>query len=310
MSRELTFRIANPGDSAGIAELLGQLGYPSPVSDVEDRLARLTALESERVITAERDGEVLGVVCVHLTPRLHAPGNLGRITALVVANEERGKGIGRRLVREAESWAWSHECSGMELTSGDHRPDAHRFYEACGYGCEAKRFVKQRPSEANQGMGRCAGADLSASQEMNAARMTLIAAARAVVGDLKLGDEFSAGGVGAAVRTVHGNIYTGICIDLGCGLGFCAEVSAIAQMLTHRETRIDAVVAVTSERILPPCGRCRETMIQIDPRNRDCRVVIAEDREAPLIELLPNHWLSRQEDAEQRIQRDGEAHAR
>jgi cytidine deaminase len=42
---------------------------------------------------------------------------------------------------------------------------------------------------------------------------------------------------------VQGNIYTGICIDLGCGLGFCAEVAAIAQMLTHRETRIDEVVA-------------------------------------------------------------------
>ena len=84
----------------------------------------------------------------------------------------------------------------------------------------------------------------------------LIDAARAVCGSFHLEDDFTAGGVGAAIRTVNGNVYTGICIDLGCGLGFCAEVAAIAEMLKHRETQINAVVAVSGQRILPPCGRC------------------------------------------------------
>jgi cytidine deaminase len=120
----------------------------------------------------------------------------------------------------------------------------------------------------------------------------LIETARSVVGGMNLGHGFSAGGVGAAVRTVAGNVYTGICIDLASGLGFCAEVTAIAQMLTHRETRIDTIVAVTCDRILPPCGRCRETMAQIDLRNLDCRVVVAEERCVLLRDLLPNHWLA------------------
>lgn len=47
---------------------------------------------------------------------------------------------------------------------------------------------------------------------------------------------------------------------LGWGPGWCAEVAAIAQMLTRRQTQIDTVVALTKGRILPPCGRCRETM--------------------------------------------------
>jgi cytidine deaminase len=126
---------------------------------------------------------------------------------------------------------------------------------------------------------------------MNDASAKLIEAARAVVGDLKLRKDWSAGGVGAAIRTVQGNVYTGICIDLACGLGFCAEVNAIAQMLTHRETQIETVVAVTADKILPPCGRCRETMAQIDARNLDCKVIIAEGREVLLRELLPDHWL-------------------
>jgi cytidine deaminase len=126
---------------------------------------------------------------------------------------------------------------------------------------------------------------------MSDAAAKLVEAARAVVGDLNLRDDFSAGGVGAAIRTVRGNVYTGICIDLACGLGFCAEVAAIAEMLKHRETQIEAVVAVGSEGIMPPCGRCRETMAQIDVRNLDCKVIIAEGRQVLLRELLPEHWL-------------------
>ena len=77
-----------------------------------------------------------------------------------------------------------------------------------------------------------------------------------------------------------------------------SEIAAIAQMLTHRETQIDTVVAVTWDRILPPCGRCRETMAQIDARNLDCTVIIDQDRQVPLRDLLPHHWLAQDTDTE------------
>jgi cytidine deaminase len=119
----------------------------------------------------------------------------------------------------------------------------------------------------------------------------LIAAARRVQGEFSLGADFSAGGVGAAVRSRSGRVYTGICLDLACGIGFCAEHAAVAAMLEQRESEIDAVVAVGGHGLLPPCGRCRELMAQINPRNLDCRVVLGEDRVVRLRELLPEHWL-------------------
>jgi cytidine deaminase len=137
----------------------------------------------------------------------------------------------------------------------------------------------------------------------------LIEAARAVVGEFTLAEDFSAGGVGAAIRTVQGNVYTGICIDLSCGLGFCAEVAAIAQMLSHRETQIDTVVAVTSDGILPPCGRCRETMAQVDLRNLDCKVIIGEETVVPLRDLLPNHWLTLHKSTHRTAEADAEDRA-
>ena len=126
---------------------------------------------------------------------------------------------------------------------------------------------------------------------MDETRSRLIEAARAVCGDFALREDFAAGGVGAALLTAQDNVYTGICIDLASGLGFCAEVAAIAEMLKHRETQIVAVVAVSGSRILPPCGRCRETMAQLDVRNLDARVILHTDYDLPLRELLPHHWL-------------------
>jgi cytidine deaminase len=121
----------------------------------------------------------------------------------------------------------------------------------------------------------------------------LIAAARRVQGEFSLGADFSAGGVAAAVRGRSGRLYTGICLDLACGIGFCAEHAAVAEMLKHRESEIDAVVAVGAGVILAPCGRCRELMVQINPANLDCRVVLDEDRVVVLRTLLPEHWLVR-----------------
>ena len=64
----------------------------------------------------------------------------------------------------------------------------------------------------------------------------LIEAARAVQGTFRLREpEFSAASVGAALQTTSGAVHTGVCIDVACGMGFCAEHAAIAEMLAELE---------------------------------------------------------------------------
>lgn len=122
----------------------------------------------------------------------------------------------------------------------------------------------------------------------------LIAAARAVQGTFPLRKpDFEAASVAAALRTRSGAIHTGVSVHVACGIGFCAEHSAIAEMLKHREVEIDAIVAVNHSEILPPCGRCREFMVQLTPANFDARVILAGERVQPLRALLPQHWLDR-----------------
>jgi cytidine deaminase len=100
--------------------------------------------------------------------------------------------------------------------------------------------------------------------------------------------------VAAALVTDAGNRFFGVCIDTGSGTGFCAEASAIAAMVTAGEHRIGAIVAVWRDEqgrlyVLPPCGRCREFIRQVDPANIDTSVVLGGRRTVRLRDLLPAH---------------------
>lgn len=100
-----------------------------------------------------------------------------------------------------------------------------------------------------------------------------------------------AGHVACALETVSGIVYTGICIDVPCSIGICAEQAAIAEMLKHGETKIKRIVAVYEDgSILSPCGRCRELISQLDLDNENTVVAINNDRKVTLKELLPERW--------------------
>jgi cytidine deaminase len=48
------------------------------------------------------------------------------------------------------------------------------------------------------------------------------------------------------------------------------------------------IVAVNRDgSILPPCGRCRELLWQIDPRNHATWVILGDGEGASLADLLP-----------------------
>ena len=117
---------------------------------------------------------------------------------------------------------------------------------------------------------------------------TLQSSALKIAGDFICSEDLSAGGLASALVTASGSVHTGICIDAACSLGFCAEHAAIADMLKSRQTRIVAIVAMNANgEVMPPCGRCRELIRQVDPGNWDTVIVVAPDTVVTLAELLP-----------------------
>ena len=100
------------------------------------------------------------------------------------------------------------------------------------------------------------------------------------------------GGVVASVLGGNGKIYTGVCVDTSCGMGFCAERSAIATMLSDGEYKIKKVLCLGENgNLMMPCGVCREFMMQLD---KNGEVEILKELEGfktiQLKELMPNWW--------------------
>ena len=116
----------------------------------------------------------------------------------------------------------------------------------------------------------------------------LIAAAHRLVGEFRPSEDVVAGSVAAALCAASGRIYTGICIDTASSLGFCAEHAAVAELLKARESRVALIVAVAADgQVLPPCGRCRELLWQLDRHNAHTGVVLGPEHVVPLATLLP-----------------------
>ncbi len=117
----------------------------------------------------------------------------------------------------------------------------------------------------------------------------MVALARQTLNPIQLTENASSGSVAAVLVTDKGNVYKGVCIDVPCSMGFCAEHAAIAAMITAGESAIRQMVAVNQEGVIPPCGRCREFVYQINHDNINCEIVL-KDRIATLDELLPERW--------------------
>lgn len=117
----------------------------------------------------------------------------------------------------------------------------------------------------------------------------LRAAAEKVLHPRHIGSSIEAGGVAAALVTDTGKVFCGVCIDMDCSIGFCAEHSAISAMITAGESRVEKIVAIDwHKRPMPPCGRCREFLMQLG--NPDCEVMVREGVVVPLKDLMPHYW--------------------
>lgn len=123
---------------------------------------------------------------------------------------------------------------------------------------------------------------------MNEVWKNVYNSAKSVINPKRISDQICSGGVGAAVVSKSGAIYTGVCIDTDCSLGMCAERNAISTMITNGEYEIIMVVAVDKKgKVLPPCGACREFMMQLK-NSSDTEVLIDnKGKVVKLNELMP-----------------------
>ena len=136
-------RDARPDDVAAVHRLIGQLADAPELPEFRRRFDRVVSADGQRIIVAEADGEVVGVLHMFERAALEKPCE-AVVQALVVDSEARSSGVGEALMREAEAWARHRKLPSVSLYSGDHRKRAHAFYERIGYRIKATSVRLER----------------------------------------------------------------------------------------------------------------------------------------------------------------------
>lgn len=138
----LTIRDARPPDAEALTRLVGQLGYPTSAEAVGRRVERLASSEADRLVVAEVEGKVVGLASVHISLSVEYDEPAAKLSAIVVDEEHRRRGVGEALVAAMEAEARARGCCLIFLTTAERREDAHAFYSRIGFEETGRRFAK------------------------------------------------------------------------------------------------------------------------------------------------------------------------
>ncbi len=130
---ELRIRRVRAVDAERVAELSGQLGYPTSTKVMKMRLRDVLKDKDAACFVAEAaEGGVIGWIQLSVTPLLEVERR-AEVNGLVVDERTRSRGAGALLLAAGEKWAKGKRCRGMSVRSNVIRERAHGFYVRAGY---------------------------------------------------------------------------------------------------------------------------------------------------------------------------------
>ena len=137
---DLEIRPATADDVPEIVAMLAddplgaQRESPDDLAPYLAALERLTADPHQHLVVAVREGRVVGTLQLTVVPGLSRRGaTRSIIEAVRIHADERGSGLGTRLIEWAIDASRREGCQLVQLTSDNTRTDAHRFYERLGF---------------------------------------------------------------------------------------------------------------------------------------------------------------------------------
>jgi ribosomal protein S18 acetylase RimI-like enzyme len=141
---DVVIRKATVDDSESLARLVSDLGYQTSARQMRQRLEAIVRDGDYATLVACDDGEIAGFIGTRIGPLYESDEQYGQIMALAVAADRQRRRIGRMLIQAAESSLVKRGARVLVVTSGNHRADAHAFYEDCGYTFTGRRYKKSR----------------------------------------------------------------------------------------------------------------------------------------------------------------------
>lgn len=105
----------------------------------------------------------------------------------------------------------------------------------------------------------------------------------------KVGENIKKGKAVCVLETENGNIYFGYSYGFS-GFGYCAEQTAILNMLHNKEYCIHKMVTLDSDgRVLTPCGRCSE-LISYTQNSKNILVMVDDSNVVLFNDIYPYDW--------------------
>ncbi|MFF0275762.1 MULTISPECIES: GNAT family N-acetyltransferase [unclassified Streptomyces] len=146
---DLEIRPATTEDIAPIVAMLAddplgaQRESPDDLGPYLAAFERLVDDPQQHVVVATRADKVVGTLQLTIIPGLSRRGATRSIIEGVrIHADERGSGLGTRLIEWAVEESGRQGCRLVQLTSDVTRTDAHRFYERLGFEASHLGFKK------------------------------------------------------------------------------------------------------------------------------------------------------------------------
>ncbi|WLW53725.1 GNAT family N-acetyltransferase [Streptomyces sp. YU58] len=147
---DLDIRPATTDDVSAIVALLAddplgaQRESPDDLTPYLAALERLASDPNQHLVVAVREGRIVGTLQLTVIPGLSRRGATRSVVEGVrVHADERGSGLGTRLMEWAIEESRRQDCRLVQLTSDNTRTDAHRFYERLGFTASHVGFKLQ-----------------------------------------------------------------------------------------------------------------------------------------------------------------------
>ncbi|MFD3733984.1 GNAT family N-acetyltransferase [Streptomyces sp. NPDC058632] len=144
---DLEIRAAAADDIPAIVGMLADDALGAQRESPDDLTPYLAALEqlsadpNQHAVVAVRKNRVVGTLQLTIVPGLSRRGSTRSIIEGVrVHADERGSGLGTRLIEWAIDESRRRGCRLVQLTSDNTRTDAHRFYERLGFSASHLGF--------------------------------------------------------------------------------------------------------------------------------------------------------------------------
>ena len=145
VSTAVLVSLAELADAPVLATLMCQLGYETRTAEMEMRLQSILPDLRYRTFAAVVKAKVCGMAGTFCYQTYEHNNPSARILALVVAEEVRGRGIGKALMHAAETDLAARSIKRVALDTRLTRAGAHLFYERLRYEKNGFRFFKNLP---------------------------------------------------------------------------------------------------------------------------------------------------------------------